>query len=120
MRRLSHGKASFGLRTGIPVFPTQLGKSTVPGGTNLDMGTAALSERDYVHDAIDAADLIVAIGHDPIEKPPFIMVPSGPKVIHVSYTPASVELVYLPDAEDVGDVVHILELLADGLKLKPQ
>ena len=37
------------------------------------MGTAALSERDYVHRAIDRADLIVAIGHDAVEKPPFIM-----------------------------------------------
>ena len=50
------------------------------------MGTAALSERDYVHEAIDRADLIIAIGHDTIEKPPFIMGPGGPKVIHVGYT----------------------------------
>ena len=26
-----------------------MGKGTVPGGSNLYMGTAALSERDYVH-----------------------------------------------------------------------
>jgi len=116
--RSTHGIASFVRRTGIPFFTTQMGKGTVPGGTNLYMGTAALSERDYVHDAIDAADLIVAIGHDPIEKPPFIMGPSGPKVIHVSYTPASVEQVYFPDAEVVGDVGPSLELLADRLEGK--
>ncbi|TYL78581.1 acetolactate synthase large subunit [Bradyrhizobium cytisi] len=116
--RSTHGIASFVRRTGIPFFTTQMGKGTVPGGTNLYMGTAALSERDYVHDAIDAADLIVAIGHDPIEKPPFIMGPSGPKVIHVSYTSASVELVYFPDAEVVGDVGPSLELLADRLEGK--
>lgn len=116
--RSTHGIASFVRRTGIPFFTTQMGKGTVPGGTNLYMGTAALSERDYVHDAIDAADLIVAIGHDPIEKPPFIMGPAGPKVIHVSYTPASVELVYFPDAEVVGDVGPSLELLADRLEGK--
>ncbi len=28
------------------------------------MGTAALSERDYVHEAIEQADLIITIGHD--------------------------------------------------------
>jgi len=116
--RSTHGIASFVRRTGIPFFTTQMGKGTVPGGTNLYMGTAALSERDYVHDAIDAADLIVAIGHDPIEKPPFIMGPSGPKVIHVSYTSASVEQVYFPDAEVVGDVGPSLELLADRLEGK--
>ena len=68
------------------------------------MGTAALSERDYVHEAIDQADLIIAIGHDTVEKPPFIMGPNGPQVIHVGYTPANVEQVYFPHAEVVGDV----------------
>ena len=43
------------------------------GGSNLYLGTAALSERDYIHDAIDRADLIIAIGHDTVEKPPFLM-----------------------------------------------
>jgi acetolactate synthase-1/2/3 large subunit len=33
------------------------------------IGTAALTTGDYVHDAIDQADLIIAIGHDTIEKP---------------------------------------------------
>jgi acetolactate synthase-1/2/3 large subunit len=116
--RSTHGIANFVRRTQIPFFTTQMGKGTVPGGTNLYMGTAALSERDYVHEAIDAADLIVAIGHDPVEKPPFIMGPSGPKVIHVSYTPASVEQVYFPDAEVIGDVGPSLELLADRLEGK--
>ena len=61
--------AQFVLRTRIPYFTTQMGKGTVPAGTELYMGTAALSERDYVHDAIDRADLIVTVGHDTSEKP---------------------------------------------------
>ncbi len=114
--RSTHGLASFVRRTGIPFFTTQMGKGTVPGGTNLYMGTTALSERDYVHEAIDAADLIIAIGHDPVEKPPFIMGPGGPQVIHISYTPATVEQVYFPNAEVVGDVGPSLELLADRIE----
>jgi acetolactate synthase I/II/III large subunit len=80
------------------------------------MGTAALSERDYVHEAIERADLILAIGHDTIEKPPFLMGPGGPKVIHVGYVPANVEQVYFPHAEVVGDLGPSLELLADRLE----
>jgi acetolactate synthase-1/2/3 large subunit len=116
--RSTFGIASFVRRTGIPFFTTQMGKGTVPGGTSLYMGTAALSERDYVHEAIDQADLIIAIGHDTVEKPPFIMGPKGPQVIHVSYTPATVEQVYFPHAEVVGDVGPSLELLADRLEGK--
>ncbi|MBR1208276.1 MULTISPECIES: acetolactate synthase large subunit [unclassified Bradyrhizobium] len=111
--RSTAGIGDFVRRTKIPFFTTQMGKGTVSGGTNQYMGTAALSERDYVHEAIDRADLIIAIGHDTIEKPPFIMGPKGPQVIHVSYTAANVEQVYFPQCEVIGDVGPSLELLAD-------
>jgi len=80
------------------------------------MGTAALSERDYVHEAIDRADLIITIGHDTVEKPPFIMGPGGPQVVHVGYQPASVEQVYFPQTEVVGDIGPSLRLLADRVE----
>jgi len=114
--RVSSDLAEFVLRTRIPYFTTQMGKGTVPGGTELYMGTAALSERDYVHEAIDRADLIVTIGHDTIEKPPFIMGPRGPQVVHVGYQPANVEQVYFPQTEVVGDLGLSLRLLADRLE----
>jgi acetolactate synthase-1/2/3 large subunit len=114
--RLAAGLDGFIRRTRLPFFTTQMGKGSVAGGANLYMGTAALSERDYVHEAIDRADLILAIGHDTVEKPPFIMGPDGPKVIHVGYTPAAVEQVFFPHAEIVGDVGPSLDLLADRLE----
>src|SRR6195256_972558 len=110
--------AQFVLRTKIPYFTTQMGKGTVPGGTELYIGTAALSERDYVHDAIERADLIVTIGHDTVEKPPFIMGDNGPNVIHVGYQPANVEQVYFPQAEVIGDLGASLRLLADRVEGK--
>jgi acetolactate synthase-1/2/3 large subunit len=118
--RLADTLSEFVRRVGIPFFNTQMGKGSVAGGSNLYMGTAALSERDYVHKAVDRADLIICIGHDTVEKPPFIMGPGGPQVIHVGYVPATVEEVYFPHAEVIGDVGPSLALLADRLagKLK--
>ena len=110
--------AQFVLRTQIPYFTTQMGKGTVPGGSELYMGTAALSERDYVHEAIERADLIVTIGHDTVEKPPFIMGVKGPKVVHVGYQPANVEQVYFPQAEVIGDLGPSLRQLADRVEGK--
>ena len=114
--RSTAGLSGFVRRLEIPFFTTQMGKGTVPGGGKLYMGTAALSERDYVHEAVDQADLIIAIGHDTIEKPPFIMGPNGPQVIHVGYMPANVDEVYFPQCEVVGDVGPSLELLADRVE----
>ena len=110
--------AQFVLRTRIPYFTTQMGKGTVPGGTDLYMGTAALSERDYVHDAIERADLIITIGHETVEKPPFIMGKQGPTVIHIGYEIANIEQVYFPQAEVIGDIGPSLRLLADRLENK--
>src|SRR5712664_80441 len=116
--RLADALSDFVKRLEIPFFNTQMGKGAVAGGSELYMGTAALSERDYVHRAIDRADLIIAIGHDTVEKPPFLMGPDGPKVLHVGYLPATVEEVFFPNAELVGDVGPSLTLLADRLEGK--
>jgi acetolactate synthase-1/2/3 large subunit len=116
--RSTTGLSGFVRRMQIPFFNTQMGKGSVPSGGNLYMGTAALSERDYIHQAVDQADLIISIGHDTIEKPPFIMGPAGPQVIHVGYTPANVDQVYFPHAEIVGDLGPSLELLADRVEGK--
>ena len=114
--RLAKALSDFVSRLQIPFFNTQMGKGAVAGGSGLYMGTAALSERDYIHRAIDRADLIIAIGHDTVEKPPFFMGRDGPKVLHVGYLPATVEEVFFPDAELVGDVGPSLALLADRLE----
>ncbi|MGL5167030.1 MAG: acetolactate synthase large subunit [Afipia sp.] len=113
--RLAEPLSAFVRRMGIPFFNTQMGKGAVNGGSNLYMGTAALSERDWVHEAIDQADLIISIGHDTVEKPPFFMGAQGPQVIHVGATPATVEQVYFPQTEIIGDVGASLGLLADRL-----
>jgi len=109
--------SDFVRRLKIPFFNTQMGKGAVTGGSNLYLGTAALSERDYIHAAIKRADLVIAIGHDTVEKPPFLMggITGGPKVIHIGYQPAHVEQVFYPDAELIGDIGANVTALADRL-----
>jgi acetolactate synthase-1/2/3 large subunit len=120
--RLVEPLSDFVRRTQMPFFNTQMGKGAVTGGSNLYLGTAALSERDYVHDAIECADLIVAVGHDTVEKPPFLMgrAAGGPKVIYIGYVSANVEQVFYPDAELIGDIGTTVTALGDRLagKLK--
>ncbi|SNB74324.1 acetolactate synthase-1/2/3 large subunit [Arboricoccus pini] len=114
--RLTDELSRFVRRLRIPYVTTQMGKGTAAGGAGLYLGTAALSERDYVHEAIERADLILTIGHDVCEKPPFIMHQGGPTVIHVGFEPASVEQVYYPQLEIIGDIGPSLGLLADRLE----
>ncbi|MBD3847687.1 acetolactate synthase large subunit [Bosea sp. SSUT16] len=114
--RLVEPLSAFVRKIGVPFFNTQMGKGAVTGGSNLYLGTAALSEGDYVHEAVAAADLIIAVGHDTVEKPPFLMRSAGgPKVIHVGYQSANVEQVYHPDAEVIGDIGASVTALGDRL-----
>jgi acetolactate synthase-1/2/3 large subunit len=116
--QLAEPLSLFVRRLGIPFFNTQMGKGAVNAGSNLYMGTAALSERDWIHEAVDKADLIISIGHDTVEKPPFIMNENGPRVVHIGATPATVEQVYFPEAEIIGDVGASLAALAGRLEGK--
>jgi len=101
--------------TKIPFFSTQMGKGVVDESSELFLGTAALSDSDYLHCAIDRADLIINIGHDVVEKPPFFMEEGGKQVIHVNYKSAQVDQVYFPQTEVVGDLALSIAKLKDKI-----
>jgi len=95
-------------KTGIPFITTQLGKGVIDEAHPKFLGCAALSAGDFVHTSIAAADLIVNIGHDVIEKPPFFMQQGGTEVIHISTNTASVDPVYFPQIEVIGDIANAI------------
>ena len=103
-------------QTGVYFFNTQMGKGVIDERHPLFLGTAALSTEDYLHRAIEAADLIVNVGHDVIEKPPFFMEPRGARVIHINHFSANVDEVYFPQLEIVGDIATTIERLTGRLK----
>lgn len=96
--------AQFIEKTGIPFVSTQLGKGVVDETSEKFLGCAALSAGDFVHRAIGAADLIINVGHDVIEKPPFFMQKGGAEVIHINFRSAEVDPVYFPQYEVIGDI----------------
>ncbi|MFC0264127.1 acetolactate synthase large subunit [Fontibacter flavus] len=102
--------------TGIYFFTTQMGKGVIDERHSQYLGTAALSSKDFLHTALDEADLIINIGHDTIEKPPFFMQKGGKKVIHINFNPAEVDPVYFPQLNVVGDITHSVKKLTAHLQ----
>ena len=111
-QRTSEELNNFIDKTNIPFFNTQMGKGVVDERHPKFLGTAALSDSDFIHCAIDRADLIINIGHDVIEKPPFFMEQGGKKVIHVNFFPAQVDDVYFPQLNVVGDIATSVKRIA--------
>jgi len=103
--------------TGIPFICTQMGKGVIDERHPRYMGTAALSDNDSVHDATAAADLIINVGHDVIEKPPFFMTEDGFDVLHISFASASVDAIYFPQWEVVGDIANAIWQINESIQV---
>ena len=71
-----------------------------------------------MHRAIDAADLIINVGHDVVEKPPFFMGDDGRKVIHINFISAKVDPVYFPQLEVVGDIANTIWQLKERVTVQ--
>jgi len=111
--------AEFVQKTGIPYFNTQMGKGVLDERHPLYLGCAALSANDYLHCAIDRADLIINVGHDVVEKPPFIMKQGGAQVIHVNFLTAKVDPIYFPQLEVIGDIANAIWQMKERITRQP-
>ncbi len=109
---------SFINKTGIPFATTQMGKGVEDESSDLYIGTTALSDQDYVHAALDKADLLIMVGHDIVEKPP-TLAHKHKKYIHINFYPADIDEVYSPNIEVVGDISHSLWAMTEQIKLQP-
>lgn len=107
-------------KQGIPFVTTQMGKGVIDETHPLCVGNAALSEGDFPHRALEAADLILNVGHDVVEKPPFLMNDRERCVIHVNFQPAQVDSVYFPQAGMIGDIAHSIWRLNEALEPQGQ
>ena len=115
-KRSSRILSQFVDHSGIPFISTQMGKGVIDERHALYMGNAALSSNDHLHCAVERSDLIINVGHDVVEKPPFFMEHDGFKVIHVNFNAAEVDPVYFPQLEVIGDVGNSVWQIMQHLK----
>jgi acetolactate synthase-1/2/3 large subunit len=105
-------------KTGIYVVHTQMGKGVVSDESKYSLFATGIHRRDYVNCGIDLADLIITIGYNIVEYPPYVWNRDlDKKIINIDFAAAEVDAFYNPDIEIIGDISCSLrqlgELIAD-------
>lgn len=101
-------------KTNIPFFNSQMWKWVVDERMKNYIWTWAVTENDYVHKAVEKADLIITIWHDTVEKPTHLIWEWDTKTVHINFYPASMDDVYIPDLEVVWDIWNIMWRLCEA------
>ncbi len=116
-KRIHKHLSEFVKKTNMPFVTTQMGKGVLDETRECYIGNTALTEGDYIHCALQRADLLIVIGHETVEKPPLVMAQGDREIIHINFSEANVDYVYAPTLEVVGDIAHSLWALTQELSV---
>jgi len=101
-------------KTGIYAVHTQMGKGVLSDASDYSLFAAGIHRRDYVSCGIDLADLIITIGYNIVEFPPFVWNKNlDKKIIHIDFTESVTDKYYNPDIEVIGDISCSLRQLGE-------
>ncbi len=110
--RASQQLRMFCEQTNIGVISTFMAKGCVDMDEDYCLFTIGLGAKDLVACAIDAADVVLALGYDMVEYHPHLWNPDGIKtIIHADFQPAEIDFNYHPEVELVGDLAQTLAML---------
>jgi acetolactate synthase I/II/III large subunit len=101
----------------IPVVHTFMGKGIMSDSDPLSLYTIGFRWRDYSNLAMEAADVVIAVGYDFVEYAPCFWNPNRDKhIVHIDATPAEVDAHYRIDVGVLGDPALSLQYIGTGLK----
>lgn len=104
-RRSSRHLTDLAVTHGIPVVSTFMGKGAVSDRLDISLLALGLGFKDYVMEAVEEADLVMAVGYDVAEYDPEAWNPARDKtLIHLDFVPSEVFSNYMPTVEVVCDI----------------
>ncbi len=116
-RRASKQLRLFCEKTGIGVINTFMAKGCVDMDADYCLYTIGLQSRDVVACALEAADVVLALGYDMVEYHPNLWNAEGDHhIIHADFQPAEIDSDYHPETELVGDLAHTLWMLNERIE----
>ncbi|AKB12619.1 acetolactate synthase, large subunit [Methanosarcina thermophila] len=112
-KAVSEELEDFVQRTGIYLVHTQMGKGVVPDDCPQSLFATGIHARDYVNCGIDIADLIITIGYDIVEYPPYLWNRALDKqIINIDFVESVPDRYFNPTVEIIGDIAFSIRELA--------
>ncbi|MGI9615350.1 MAG: acetolactate synthase large subunit [Acidimicrobiales bacterium] len=100
--------------TGFPFICTMMGKGVGDETSSQFLGSAGMPGMGHPHCALQHSDLVLSVGHNVMEKAPFIMGPDDERqVIHLHDSPATADTIWFPQHQVVGDMATSLQALTE-------
>ncbi|HWR25049.1 MAG TPA: acetolactate synthase large subunit [Methanosarcina sp.] len=107
---------NFVRKTGIYLVHTQMGKGVVPDDCIYSLFATGIHARDYVNCGIDGSDLIITVGYDIVEYPPYLW--NGKldkKIINIDFVDSVPDRYFNPTIEITGDIASSIRELAASI-----
>lgn len=109
----------FARKTGIYLVHTQMGKGVVPDDCLYSLFATGIHARDYVNCGIDGADLIITVGYDIVEYPPYLWNRYlDKKIINIDFVESVPDRYFNPAVEVIGDIASSIRQLAAKIQEK--
>ncbi len=101
-------------KAGIYAVHTQMGKGVLSDDSPYSLHATGIHRHDYVNCGIDKADLIITLGYNIVEYPPYVWNKDlNKKIINIDFAEAEADKYYNPDIEVIGDISCALRQLRD-------
>ena len=119
--RASRELVSLAERAQIPIVTTFMAKGAIPADHPLARTTVGLASDDPARFGFTSADVVIAVGYDPVEYSAAKWNPWGRlQIVHIDFTAAEVDARYQPAVEVAADVREALELLMPMVAVRPE
>ncbi len=110
--RITGELASFVENTGVYAVHTQMGKGVLSDASEYSLFSTGIHRRDFVSCGIDRADVVITIGYNIVEYPPYVWNRNlDKKIVHIDFSGAELDKYYNPVLEVTGDVASALRML---------
>ena len=116
-KRITRHLLAFLRKTGIYVVHTQMGKGVISDDCEYSLFATGIHKHDYVNCGIDQADLIITVGYNIAEYPPFMWNRNLDKtILNIDFVESEPDPYFNPAVEVVGDISHSLREIAEKIQ----